>query len=40
MKRPFFWLMAFFTLLLALGVFLLVLGIQSSPFASPFVSSM
>ena len=40
MKRSFFWLMAFFTLLLALGVFLLVLGIQSSPFASPFVSSM
>ena len=40
MKKPFFWLMAFFTLLLALGVLLLVLGIQSSPFASPFVSSM
>ena len=40
MKRPFFWLMFSLALLLALGVWLLVLGVRSSPFASPFVSSM
>lgn len=40
MKKPFFWLMAAFALLLLLGVWFLALGVQSSPFASPFVSSM
>lgn len=40
MKKPFFWLMAFFALLVVLGVWLVALGVQSSPFASPFVSSM
>lgn len=40
MRKPFFWLMALFMLMLALGVWLLVTGIQTSPFASPFVSSM
>lgn len=40
MKKPFFWLMALFTLVLVLGVWLVVMGVQSSPFASPFASSM
>lgn len=40
MNKPFFWLMALFTLLLALGIWLVVLGVRSSPFASPFVSAM
>jgi len=39
-RKPFFWLMALFMLMLALGVWLLVTGIHTSPFASPFVSSM
>lgn len=40
MKKPFFWLIAFFMLLFGLGVWLLVMGIRSSPLAFPFVSSM
>lgn len=40
MKRPFFWLMLTLLLLFALGIWLLALGIQSAPLASPFVSSM
>jgi len=40
LKHSFFWLMAALMLLLALGVWLLALGVQTSPFASPFVSSM
>lgn len=40
MKRPFFYLMAVLFLLLALGVWLLVLGVSASPFALPFATSM
>lgn len=40
MKKPFFWLMTALFALLALGIWLLVMGIQSSPFASPFASSI
>ena len=40
MKRPFLWLMAAFTLLLVLGVWLLMLGIQTAPFTLPFAHSM
>ena len=40
MSRPFAWLMILLLLMLALGVWLLVLGIHSSPFSTPFVSSI
>jgi len=39
-SRSFWWLMAALLLLLALGVWLLVVGIQTSPFSTPFVSSI
>lgn len=40
MKKPFFWLMALFVLMLMLGVWFVAMGVQSSPIASPFTSSM
>lgn len=40
MKRSFFWLIAAFVLLLALGVWLLMLGVRGAPFTSPFATSL
>lgn len=40
MKRPFFWLMAILLMLLALGVWLLVLGIRTSPLAASGMTVM
>ncbi len=39
-SRPFGWLMAALLLLLALGIWLLVLGVRTSPFSMPFITSM
>ena len=40
MKRPFFWLMAVLIMLLALGVWLLVLGVRTPPVAVHGITSM
>lgn len=40
MKRPFFWLIAALLLLLALGIWLLVMGVKTPPFAAPWITSM
>lgn len=40
MKRPFFWLMAVLIMLLVLGVWLLVLGVRTPPFAAYGITSM